>query len=103
MNNVMNTRVVSLVGLVCQSKREVNSVYRIVHSHQFGFVCYVFHVEVAFFVLWLGGAPDGEVGTLQHLQPLLLGLGNPVHGGEECDVWLQQEICNKTERQMLVK
>ena len=51
-------------------------------------------VEGASWILWMDGAADGEAGTLHHLQPLLLALRNPVHGGEDGDVWLKQQICN---------
>ena len=56
-------------------------------------------VEVASWVLWLDGASDGEAGTIEHLQSLLLALGNPVHGGYKGDDWLKQQICNKMKTQ----
>ena len=52
-------------------------------------------VEGASWVLWLDGASDGETGTLHHPLPLLLALGNPLHGGEEADGWLRQQICEE--------
>ena len=53
-------------------------------------------VEGASWVLWLDGTDDGELETLQHRQPLLLAIRNPLYGGGEADVWLKQRICRKT-------
>ena len=96
--DVINTAVISLVGVVCCSKQEIR---RVIDSWLGVGVCCVGasegEVEGASLVLWLDGAADGEVGTLQHLLPLLLALGNPVYGGEEGDGWLKQQIWNKTE------
>lgn len=44
-------------------------------------------------VLWFDRAGDGEVGAHEHLKPLLLGLGDPISGGGEGDVWLSEQIC----------
>ena len=80
---VINTAVVPLVGVVCFRKQEVS---RVIDSCQGVGVCCVGssegEVEGTSRVLWLGGARDGEVGTLHHL------LRIPVDGGEYCDVWI---------------
>ena len=95
---VINTAVVALVGVVCFRKQEVS---RVIDSCQGVGVCGVGssegEVEGTSRVLWLGGAGDGEVGTLHHLQPLLLALRNPVNRVDHGDVWLKQHICKKTE------
>ena len=96
-SDLINTAVVSLVGVVCCRKQEVG---RVIDSWLGVGVCCggssEGEVEGACWVLWLDGTADGEVGTLQHLQPLLLALRNPVYGGEG-DVRLKQQICIKTE------
>ncbi|KAF3839043.1 hypothetical protein F7725_017760 [Dissostichus mawsoni] len=48
-------------------------------------------LEGASWVLRLDGAADGEGGASEHLEPLLLGPGDPVHGGGHRDVGLKQQ------------
>ena len=96
-SDLINTAVVALVGVVCFRKQEVG---RVIDSWLGVGVCCggssEGEVEGACWVLWLDGTADGEAETLQHLQPLLLALRNPVYGGEG-DVRLKQQICIKTE------
>ena len=95
--DVISTSVAPLVGVVCFVKQEVG---RVIDSWLGVVVCCVGsregEVEGTSCVLWLDGAADGEVGTFQHLLPLLLPLGNPIYSGEYADVWLEQQICKKT-------
>ena len=82
----VETAVVPLAGVVCCWEQEV---VRVIDSREDEGVCCVGssegEVEGASWVLWLDGASDGEVGTLHHLLPLLLALGNPLYGGEEAE------------------
>ena len=97
-SDVINTAVVSLVGVVCCRKQEVG---RVIDSWLGVGVCCVGssegEVEGSSWVLWLDGTDDGEVETLNLLKPLLLALRNPKYGGKEANVRLKQQICNKTE------
>lgn len=78
---MINAAVASLVGGVCSSKQEVSGVIdswlgvaeRCVGGGEA-------ELEGASRVLRLDGAADGEVGVSEHLEDLLLGLGDPVHG-----------------------
>ena len=104
--DVINTAVIPLVGGVRCRKQEVGKqeVVKVTDSWLGVVVCRVGssegEVERASWILWLDGATDGEVGTLHYLQPLLLSLRNPIYGGEEGDVWLKQQICNKIKIQV---
>ena len=95
--DVISTSVAPLVGVVCFREQEVG---RVIDSWLGVGVCCVGssegEVEGSSWVLWLDGTTDGELGTLQHRQPLLLALRNPLYGGEERNVWLKQRICKKT-------
>ena len=111
--DVINTSVAPLVGVVCIRVGEVG---RVIDSWLGVVVCGVGssegEVEGASCVLRPDGADDAEVGTLQHLLPLLLPRRNPVCSGEplllprrdpvcsggRADVWLEQQICNNRTR-----
>lgn len=83
---VINAAVISLVGGLCCRKQEVGSV---IDSCLHVFGCFVeSELERASWELWLDGAADGEVGASGYLTPLLLGVGDPVHGGQ-IDDWLK--------------
>ena len=95
--DVISTAVIPLMRVICFRIREVG---RVIDSWLGVVVCCVGssegEVEEASCILWLDGTADGEVGTFPHLMPLLLPLRSPVYSGEYSDVWLKQEICNKT-------
>lgn len=95
--DVINTAVVSLVGGLCSRKQEVG---RVIDSWLGVVVSCVEggegELEGASWDLGLDGAADGEAGAPGHLEPLLLGLGDPVHRGHR-DVWLNQQVCKHTE------
>ena len=99
--DVISTAVIPLMGVVCFRIQEVG---RVMDSWLGVVVCCLGssegQVEGSSWILWLDGATDGEVGTLHYLQPLLLSLRNPIYGGEEGDVWLKQQICNKIKIQV---
>ena len=96
--DAINTAVASLVGGVCSRKQEVS---RVIDSWLGVVVCRVGggegELEGASWVLRLDGAADGEVGALAHQKPLLLGLGDPVHGRRHRDDWLKQQVCKHRE------
>ena len=92
--DAINTAVVSLVGGVCIRKQEVgrgiDSWLGVVEERVGGGEG---ELEGASWVLRLDGAADGEAGAPEHLKPLLLGLGDPVHGRRHRDDWLKQQVC----------
>ena len=96
--DAINTAVASLVGGVCSRKQEVS---RVIDSWLGVVVCCVGggegELEGASWVLRLDGAADGEAGAPVHLKPLLLGLGDPVHGRRHRDDWLNQQVCKHRE------
>ena len=96
--DVINTAVASLVGGLCSRKQEVGGVI----DSWLGVVeCWggggEVELEGASWVLWLDGAADGEGGAPEHVKPLLLGLGDPVHRGGPRDVGLKQQVCKHRE------
>ena len=96
--DVINTAVASLVGGLCSRKQEVGGVI----DSWLGVVeCWggggEVELEGASWVLWLDGAADGEGWAPEHVKPLLLGLGDPVHGGGPRDVGLKQQVCKHRE------
>ena len=84
--DLINTAVVSLVVVVWSRKEEVGRVIDSCVGVSQGCVgAGEGEVEGASWVLWLDGAGDGEAVVLEHLQPLLLALGDPSHGGRQGD------------------
>ena len=96
--DAINTAVASLMGGAYIRKQEVS---RVIDSWLGVAVCYVIggegELEEASWVLRLDGAADGEVGAPAHQKPLLLGLGDPVHGRRHRDDWLKQQVCKHRE------
>ncbi|KAF3850471.1 hypothetical protein F7725_012243 [Dissostichus mawsoni] len=92
--DVINTAVVSLVGGLCSREQEVG---RVIDSWLGVVVSGGAQQEGASWVLRLDGATDGEGGASEHLEPLLLGPGDPVHGGGHRDVGLKQLIWRERE------
>ena len=96
---VINTAVLPSLGGLCSREQEVG---RVIDSWQ-GVVLWCSwggqnKLEGASWVLWQDGAADGEAGAHEHLNPLLIGLRNPVNEGSEGDVWLSQKICQHNGR-----
>ena len=89
---VINTDVAALMGELCSRKQEVG---RVIDSRLCVVVCCAGggegELEGASQVLWQDGAADVEGGALGHLEPLLLGLGDPVLGGGHRDVGQKQQ------------
>ena len=96
----INTAVVPLVGVVCSRKQEVGRVIDSCEGVSQGCVgASEGEVEGASWVLWLDGAGDGEAVVPEHLQPLLLVLGDPQHGGRQGDTGLEQDICKQRSKE----
>lgn len=96
--DVINTAVASLVAGTCSRKQEVG---RVIDSCLGGVACWggggEGEQEKASWVLWLDGATDREVQASEHLKPLLLVPGDPVHdGGGHRDVRPNQQVCKQS-------
>ncbi|KAF3850427.1 hypothetical protein F7725_012199 [Dissostichus mawsoni] len=94
--DVINTAVASLVGGLCSREQEVG---RVIDSWLGVVVSGGAEQEGASWVLRLDGATDAEGGASERLEPLLLGPGDPVHGGGHRDVGLKQLIWRERERE----
>lgn len=78
--DLIDTSVVSLVGVVCRGKQEVGRVMDSwVGVYQGCVGAGEGEMEGASWVLWLDGAADVEAVVLEHL--LLSALGDPSNGG----------------------
>lgn len=95
--NVINTAVVSLVGVIGIRNQEGGRVID-------GWLVVVVRCasgrevepEEASWILWLDGATDGEVGAHEDTWiPQLMGQGNPMLGRGHGDVWLNQQVCQQ--------
>lgn len=90
---VINTAVLPSVALVCRRKQEVG---RMVDRCQVVALCCVGvredELEISSFILRSDGACDVEASANEGLVALRRGLGDPVSGEGEGDVWLFKQI-----------
>lgn len=99
--DVINTRVVALVGVVCSREEKMS---RVIDSCR-GVVPHCASVaeeeqEEASLVLGFSRAGDGESGAQEQVKPVGLQVREVRGGGGEGDVWLCEQLWKQKDTQM---